>query len=171
MPRRKKPHRFYVGKIRVLLVDADDMARNAWKRILRKSSQIEVVGESTPSGFFRDMRNTSEPEIIVAGFAYVDDCLVRVKKVRKLWENVPKTIIICRNKEEIKAAFIAGADWAIAVPFDDQELITRVRASSDDAKRLCSEFRSALKSIRDDEASEEAYLKLIQDVLQLLFHP
>jgi DNA-binding NarL/FixJ family response regulator len=171
MPRRKPSKRIHAGKIRVLLVDEEDLARRAWKRILQKSSQIEVMGECKPGVFFKEMQNTPEPEVVVAGFSYVSACLAQLPKFQRLWGNVPRTIIICQSKLEIKEAFKAGAEWTVAIPFDDQELVTRVRASSDDAKRLCSDYLSALHALRGDSASDETYLKLIQDILQLLFHP
>ncbi len=171
MPRNKaspqKPH----GKIRVLLVDDDGMARTAWKKVLGKSSQIKVIGEATPREFIRSIRNIAEPEVIVGGFSFVERGLIRSAKLIKTWGSRPKIIVIGENKEQVKEAYKAHADWAVASPFSEQDLITWIRAMSDDAKRLCSEYLSELVAIQKDNNQEEQFIKLIQEMLQLLFHP
>jgi hypothetical protein len=147
------------------------MARSAWKRVLNKSSQIQVIGETTPLELIRNMKEIPIPEIVVAGFPFVESGLDRAEKIQKQWGNVPKTIILCRNKEEVKAAFKAHADWAAAVPFDDQDLITWIRALSDDAKRLCSEYLSELTALPQGSGHSQDFVRLIEAMLQLLFHP
>lgn len=123
------------GKIRVLLVDDDEMARNAWKKVVSKSSQIQVIGETTLRDLERNIRNIYAPEVIVSGFPFVERGLVRSEKLIKTWGNFPKIIVICENKEQIKAGYKAHADWAAASPFSDQDLVTWIRAMSDNASR------------------------------------
>jgi DNA-binding NarL/FixJ family response regulator len=152
-------------------VDEDEMARNAWQRILSRSSQIEVIGETTPLELIRNFRDIPTPEIVVAGSSFAERGLIRSEKIRKQWGSFPKTIIVCENEEKVKAAFKARADWASIGPFSDQELITWTRALSDDAKRLCSEYLSELTTMEKGTDQHKTFLKLMQDILQLLFHP
>jgi DNA-binding NarL/FixJ family response regulator len=159
------------GKIRVLLVDDDEMARNAWKKVVSKSSQIQVIGETTLRDLERNIRNIYAPEVIVSGFPFVERGLVRSEKLIKTWGNFPKIIVICENKEQIKAGYKAHADWAAASPFSDQDLVTWIRAMSDDAKRLCSEYLAELVAIQKGSDQAQRFIKLIQGMLQLLFHP
>jgi len=107
----------------------------------------------------------------VAGFRFVESYLVRTEKIKKGRRSWPKTIIICENNEEVRAAFKARADWACTVPFEDQDLITWIRALSDDAKWLCSEYLSELTSTEVRKEQYPVFLKLVQESLQLLFHP
>lgn len=159
------------GKIRVLLVDDDEMARNAWKKVLSKSSQIQVVGEAISRELVRNKNDIPVPEIIVSGFSFVEKGLIHSAKLIKTWGHSPKIIIICENKEQIKAAYKARADWAVAIPFSDQDLVTWIRAMSDDAKRLCGEYLERLNNLPGEGVQQSTFEKLIADMLQLLFHP
>lgn len=171
MARRKHLFNKATGQIRVLLVEDDDMARAGWKRVLGKSDQIRVVGETTLHALIKNIEKIPLPEIIITGFSFVERGMILSDELKKTWGNFPKNIIICENKEQVRIAYRSHADWATTKPFIDQDLVTWVRALSDDAKRLCSEYLAELVSIEKGSGQQQKFLKLVYAMLQLLFHP
>lgn len=171
MPLKKPLPKELSGKIRVLLVDDNGMARNAWKKVFSKSSQIEVVGEVSPRELVKNTAHVPVPEIIVAGFSIVEQELIQSVRLVKVWGVFPKTIVICENREQVKEAYRKYANWAAVSPFSDQDLVTWIRALGDDAKRLCGEYLSKLITIEKGEGRQQDFLRLTQGILQLLFHP
>jgi DNA-binding NarL/FixJ family response regulator len=159
------------GKIRVMLVDDSAMARDAWKMVLTKSRQIEVV-ESLPTlDFIRRIKFSIPPEVIVAGQSFLDVGLLKPGILHSLFGYRPKVVLLVQLKSQIPSAFKAGADWVASEPFNDQELINWVRSLSDYAKRLCEEYREQLDSLGSGKKDTPIFYELISDILQLLFHP
>ena len=171
MPGNKAVPKKRSGQIDILMVDDNKMARAAWKKILQRSGQALIVGEITPGEFLRNIKQLQPPDVIIAGYSYVEKGFINNSKITKAWGYFPKTIIICENKKQVPQAFKSNADWAVAKPFNDQDLVTWVRIVSDEAKRLCEEYYANLSSMSKNENKQERHLKLIKSILQLLFHP
>lgn len=159
------------GQIRVLIVDEDAMVRKAWRKVLNDSRQIRVIGEANPFELGKFTNAPEPPEILVAGHSFMEAGYLKGGIQQSFWESRPKVIMIVENREQIKTAFKNGADFAAAKPFDSQDLITWVRALSDDAKRLCSEYHNRFSKIRAIQSQNKKYSELVGSILQLLFHP
>ena len=147
------------------------MARSAWKKVLNSSKQIQIIGETIPQDFVNFSNNSKPPEVIVAGKSF--SWMGRISEtdmLRSSWIR-PKVIMIVDNKEQVKLAFKKGADFSALKPFDPHELITWVRSLSDDAKRLCAEYRDRFTKVQSIQSQNEIYCELVSSVLQLLFHP
>ena len=159
------------GEIGVLLVDDNALARAAWKRVLSKSKQIKVVGETNPKDILSSAKELEAPEIIVGGLSFMEAGLLKEGRIRSFWGVQPKVILLAENKEQVKSAFKQGTDWAATKPFNDQDLINWVRTLGDDAKQLCSEYIDQLSALRIEKTYSEKYRELVSSILQLLFHP
>lgn len=159
------------GKIRVLLVDDSSMARDAWKMVLTKSRQIEVIGSLTTLDLIRGIKLSLPPEVIVAGQSFLDIGLLKPGVLHSLFGFRPQVLLLVQLKSQIPPAFKAGADWVASEPINDQDLINWVRGLTDYAKRLCAEYRDQLEVIKSNKTQAKDYFELVSDILQLLFHP
>ena len=159
------------GKIRVLLIHENDLARSAWKKVLEKSGHIAVVGAIETLETYHHPENTSAPEIIVASMSILNARVLRANHLKPIFGIRPRIIVLAENKEEVKIAFKEGADWATAEPIDTQDLITRVRALSGDAKKLCAEHRNNFSMIRSGNSQKRRFCDLVSSTFQLIFHP
>lgn len=170
MPKSKLQYRKHNGHISILLVDESQIARSAWRKILQRSGLAHIAGEVAPNEVLREMKKLPPSEVIIAGYSFVEKKLLRNKKFVTAWGYFPKTIIVCDDKVQVAAAYRSQANWAVAKPFNDHELVTWTRAISDEAKRLCEEYYVKL-SPPDAKYSTEFDLTLVRSILQLLFHP
>lgn len=171
MPTKKSPPKKHPDRVSILIVDENKMARSAWKKILQRSGQVEIVGELALNEIPGKLKQTEPPEVIVAGNSYAEKGFLHNAKVKEIWGYFPKTLVICDKPQQVPPAFKAHADLAVCKPFDDQELVTWVRMISDEAKRLCEEYYGQLISNSAKQKERSGYLKLILSILQLLFHP
>lgn len=171
MPTKKSPPNKHPDYVSVLIVDDNKMARSAWKKILQHSGQVKIVGEFALSEIPKKLEQIEPPEVIVAGNSYAEKGFLHNAKIKAIWGYYPKTLIICDKQQQVPLAFKAHADLAVYKPFDDQELVTWVRMISDEAKRLCEEYYGQLISNLKKKKERNNHLKLIQSILQLLFHP
>lgn len=159
------------GKIRVLLIHENELARSAWKKVLNKSGQIIVIGETKALEPYRLPEGTQPPEIIVASMLILGTGVLRTARLKVIFGIRPRIIILTENKEDMKIAFKEGADWAAVEPIDAQDLITRVRALSGDAKKLCAEYRDRFSMIKTEDRHKNMFRDLVDSTFQLIFHP
>ena len=159
------------GKIRVLLIHENKLARSAWKKVLDKSGHIVVVGATESLETYHYSEKTPPPEIIIASMSILSAGVLRANHLKTIFGVRPRIIILAESKDEVKIAFKEGADWATAEPFDPQDLITRIRALSGDAKRLCAEHRDNFSIIRSGDSQKRRFCDLVSSTIQLIFHP
>lgn len=159
------------GKIRVLLIHENELARSAWKKVLGKSDQISVIDavQNLKSYHLSDV--TQPPEIIIANMSILVSGMLRVDQLKTVFGIRPKIIILTENKDDVKIAFKQGADGATAEPFDAQDLITQVRALSGEAENLCAEYRDEFSIIKAGRSQMGKFYDLVSNSLQLIFQP
>jgi DNA-binding NarL/FixJ family response regulator len=117
-------------KMRILIVDADNLLRDGLCALLRLESGLEIVGALDSVAAVTDIDPAISPEIVILDIASVDSIGTgAIAKIRDRWPQVRVVVLTLQQDDRVLAeALRAGAD-AYALKSDSrQELIEALRS-------------------------------------------
>lgn len=119
-----------IPKMRILIVDADNLLRDGLCALLRLESGLEIVGALDSVEAITDIGPAIFPEIVILDIASPDSSGAgAIAKIRDRWPQVRVVVLTLQQDDRVLAAALrAGAD-AYALKSDSrQELMEALRS-------------------------------------------
>ena len=110
------------AKMRILIIDADNLLRDGLCALLRLEDDLEVVGTLDSVEAVADIAPTTSPEIVILDIATPDSIGVgAIAKIRDQWPEARVVVLTLQQDDRVLAeALRAGAD-AYALKSDSRQ--------------------------------------------------
>ena len=117
-------------RIRLVIADDTDIAREGLERILNTQADMEVVGIGTTIHDTVEKVRELQPDILLLDLKWFDDDTAGVDAIRRLTSEVPgtKVLAITVYPHLVGAAKEAGAVTALPKEVSKQQLIEEIRS-------------------------------------------
>jgi DNA-binding NarL/FixJ family response regulator len=151
-------------RIRVLIVDGDDLFRGGLASLLAKEPGIEVVAETTNGRSGVQLASELRPVVVLVSIPLSD--LKGSEATRAILQRSPTTRVIAfivapdrddsSNWDEIERVVRAGASGFLARDTPIDQIVTAVRAAAADSRRLLPQaVEAVLVALRAADASNQ----------------
>jgi two-component system, NarL family, response regulator LiaR len=151
-------------RIRVLIVDGDDLFRGGLASLLAKEPGIEVVAEATNGRSGVQLASELRPVVVLVSIPLSD--LKGSEATRAILQRSPTTRVIAfivapdgddsSNWDEIERVVRAGASGFLASDTPIDQIVTAVRAAAADSRRLLPQaVEAVLAALRAADASKQ----------------
>jgi DNA-binding NarL/FixJ family response regulator len=128
-----------IHKMRILIVDADNLLRDGLCALLRLESDLDLVGTLDSVEAIADIAQTISPEIVILDIASPDSIGVSaIAKIRDRWPEARVVVLTLLPDDRVLAeALRAGAD-AYALKSDSRQELTEALRSVAKGQRYVS---------------------------------
>jgi DNA-binding NarL/FixJ family response regulator len=116
--------------IRVMVADDQDIVRQGMRRILERSSGLEVVCEGTTKLGTIESALANRPDVLLLDLMWFDDPEAGIDVIKRLARELPttQTIAITQYPDLMERARAAGARSAVNKDLSTDRLVEEVRA-------------------------------------------
>jgi DNA-binding NarL/FixJ family response regulator len=120
------------ARIRVVVVDADDLVRETVAALLGIGDRIEVVGIAGQVAAAIDLVRTAEPDVLIVDprLPDVDEGLAFIKQVHAVAPDV-RVVIACPQELLAQEQLAAGTDRCVRKTFRPDDLTAAIVAASE----------------------------------------
>ena len=122
-----------MGEIAVMIIDQDECARLQMASALADGRYAVDMGQQLCM-----TSQTRKPDVLLMSFDTLNEPLIESMAQMRKAAGGPSIIASVHCQREIKEAIRAGADDAVLVPVDSDELVRRVEAAASQSVRPSS---------------------------------
>lgn len=134
------------GKIRVIVVDDHELLRSGIKVLLKRSNEIEVIGEASTGSVGIKLVSELLPDVVVLDVKLPD--VNGIDVTREICEKYPQVKILVISADLLKhiidQAVSAGAQGVMLKESVYTELVDAVRAIHDNKRHFCTRVKEII---------------------------